>query len=710
MIISQIFLKIERNFKLERGTLRSKIKLAILMLIFPLLVVPQISTAQTSASENRGTVKLVEFHWTSIPPEKEYIGSNEILEAHYRFVFQPWCEEGVLEDLIANITDIADMPTELNWKGVPPEEYAGDNWIAWEYGDISSGEETPLLEWVDHERVYEETLGFSVSKEVDPVEIQTDDNVQRQEVIVEVTPNMPDRSLTVHIDYEEELIQANIVVHEKPEGADVRFVDAGYICFDLNSTTADETYRFAVECDLTRKEGVEGWIQVIPRIYVWMEKTEEIEAEGVTSISKQIEVAAVKLSTSNLVNWYIPYGFIRMLESHPLETAEKKNIGKLGILETHSYFVSPETVYVDSEEKELYYSLKLEVGCSAGILDETKLNITDVISPYPLEPPPKPNPYPFPKLTGENWLFWDIGTLVENTEFEVGWIWRDRAHLEPLGFSTSRGVEPKIIPAEEESIVQTVTIKVEPLEKDKWLIVGIEYGQELVNVKVISYNHEESARIVNCWLPEWSIPPPLSDVYIFTAEYELTRKPEVSGPIIVFPGISAGLRVIEGYGESNVNFVSEPVEVGNVKVMTENKVDMEIGHELQKGLQFRWFESQVISATVDIKPDKLNLKRNGRWVTCYIELPKGYDVKDIDVKSIRLSVAGKDFCVDLEAPITIGDYDEDGISDLMVKFDNAAIRDHLQGINDNKVEFTMTGRLQMTAYLQGSDIVRIISS
>ena len=129
--------------------MRSKIKLAILMLIFPLLVVPQISTAQTSASENRGTVKLVEFHWTSIPPEKEYIGSNEILEAHYRFVFQPWCEEGVLEDLIANITDIADMPTELNWKGVPPEEYAGDNWIAWEYGDISSGEETPLLEWDD---------------------------------------------------------------------------------------------------------------------------------------------------------------------------------------------------------------------------------------------------------------------------------------------------------------------------------------------------------------------------------------------------------------------------------------------------------------------------------------------------------------------------------------------------------------------------------
>ena len=72
-------------------------------------------------------------------------------------------------------------------------------------------------------------------------------------------------------------------------------------------------------------------------------------------------------------------------------------------------------------------------------------------------------------------------------------------------------------------------------------------------------------------------------------------------------------------------------------------------------------------------------------------MPKGYDVKDIEVGSIRLSVAEKDFCVDLEPLITIGNYDEDGVSDLMVKFDNAAMRDHLQGINDNEVEFTVTG-------------------
>jgi hypothetical protein len=32
-----------------------------------------------------------------------------------------------------------------------------------------------------------------------------------------------------------------------------------------------------------------------------------------------------------------------------------------------------------------------------------------------------------------------------------------------------------------------------------------------------------------------------------------------------------------------------------------------------------------ITATIDIDPDVLNLKGNGKWVTAYIELPEGYD-------------------------------------------------------------------------------------
>ena len=44
----------------------------------------------------------------------------------------------------------------------------------------------------------------------------------------------------------------------------------------------------------------------------------------------------------------------------------------------------------------------------------------------------------------------------------------------------------------------------------------------------------------------------------------------------------------------------------------------------------------VVSSTLDIKPDTLNLDSKGRWITAYVELPEGYDVGNIDRTSIRL--------------------------------------------------------------------------
>jgi len=36
----------------------------------------------------------------------------------------------------------------------------------------------------------------------------------------------------------------------------------------------------------------------------------------------------------------------------------------------------------------------------------------------------------------------------------------------------------------------------------------------------------------------------------------------------------------------------------------------------------------ALSATVDLDPDTLNLESKGKWITCYIELPEGYDTGD----------------------------------------------------------------------------------
>lgn len=86
----------------------------------------------------------------------------------------------------------------------------------------------------------------------------------------------------------------------------------------------------------------------------------------------------------------------------------------------------------------------------------------------------------------------------------------------------------------------------------------------------------------------------------------------------------------------------------------------------------------------------MNLKSQGKWITCYIELPEGYDVDDIDVSSMLL-----DEQVPEELrPSEIADNDEDGIADLMLKFDMAAIQKILQPGNEGKIKFR-TGNFEI---------------
>ena len=79
----------------------------------------------------------------------------------------------------------------------------------------------------------------------------------------------------------------------------------------------------------------------------------------------------------------------------------------------------------------------------------------------------------------------------------------------------------------------------------------------------------------------------------------------------------------------------------------------------------------AIDASVDVSPAILKLgapekwQEFHKWITCYIELPEGYDPSDIDVSSILLNGALE---VDPAAPTSIGDHNGNGVPDLMVKF------------------------------------------
>jgi len=122
----------------------------------------------------------------------------------------------------------------------------------------------------------------------------------------------------------------------------------------------------------------------------------------------------------------------------------------------------------------------------------------------------------------------------------------------------------------------------------------------------------------------------------------------------------------------------------------------------------------VIEATIDFDPDKLNLKGKGKWVTCYIELPPEHSVEDINTSTVAITrIDGEklDPLLYREGPTEIGDYDDDGGSDLMVKFDREKLVDILKSMgygDGDVVELTVGGKLLNGKLFVGSDTVEII--
>jgi len=113
-----------------------------------------------------------------------------------------------------------------------------------------------------------------------------------------------------------------------------------------------------------------------------------------------------------------------------------------------------------------------------------------------------------------------------------------------------------------------------------------------------------------------------------------------------------------------------------------------------------------VPATINIDPDTLNLKSQGRWITAYIELPEGCDVGNIDVGTVALEGGAlMEGILSAELwPTEIGDHDGDGIPDLMVKFDRAAVQD-IVNVGDS-IELTIIGRWNDIPF-RGSDNIRV---
>jgi len=118
-----------------------------------------------------------------------------------------------------------------------------------------------------------------------------------------------------------------------------------------------------------------------------------------------------------------------------------------------------------------------------------------------------------------------------------------------------------------------------------------------------------------------------------------------------------------------------------------------------------WKPKPVVPAIIDVKPDTLNKKSRSdkNAVTVYIEIP-GYDINEIKRNTIKMSTIHGSILAQ-STPIDIGDYDNDGILDLMVKFGRDIVNE-IVSTGDN-IEITISGEIREIIF-RGNDKIRVI--
>lgn len=129
-----------------------------------------------------------------------------------------------------------------------------------------------------------------------------------------------------------------------------------------------------------------------------------------------------------------------------------------------------------------------------------------------------------------------------------------------------------------------------------------------------------------------------------------------------------------------------------------------------------------LQATVDMVPHTVNLMSRGRHISCYVELPEGNSPADIDVGTVILNDA-----IPAElSPVVFGDYDSDGIPDLMIKFSRSALIALLGGVDGSslwlsarsagrssfnhgdELEVTLSGELTDGTAFVGTDTIKVV--
>jgi formylglycine-generating enzyme required for sulfatase activity len=102
---------------------------------------------------------------------------------------------------------------------------------------------------------------------------------------------------------------------------------------------------------------------------------------------------------------------------------------------------------------------------------------------------------------------------------------------------------------------------------------------------------------------------------------------------------------------------------------------------------------------VEITPHTLNVQSKGKWITCHVWMPEGYDVTDVSSDSVLLED---------EIPADWIWFDEEQ-QVIMVKFSRSALQELLADIETPaEVELVVSGELSDGTIFEGTDTIRVI--
>ena len=247
----------------------------------------------------------------------------------------------------------------------------------------------------------------------------------------------------------------------------------------------------------------------------------------------------------------------------------------------------------------------------------------------------------------------------------------------------------------------------------KWTPTVDQLGDQLVTVKAenIAGEDEETFTIIveeGAGAPEITSTPPTSITVeeLYTYSVEATGDPKPTFSLTESP---KGMTIDPNTGL--IEWTPTNNQLGDHSVTIE-AINTD-------GIDTQTFTIEVLAveAEIDIDPNSLNMKSQGKFITVHIQLAD--QVENIDLKTVMLenipAVSDQKYGFVKNTEEYLLDYDDDGIIERMVKFYRADVQALIAKMNGEtngkfyQIELTVTGQLLDGTPFEGSDTIKIIN-